>query len=190
MYNYYFFSICFLVTFFSHVISEDVMEADNGQCVPIYCELNVPPIKCTSLCGLKKYVPICNPPQEVCLCQKLVNNRVQLVSPDEVGTAYETLEVEKSKDNDNLIFGLFAYIVPLESSNLLSEDKTTDSDSQNFIIETVNVHDGRLFYDFTYILSGLFILMICLILYEVVMCKLTSNSIKELSTDKNIPYQV
>lgn len=36
----------------------------------------------------------------------------------------------------------------------------------------VNVHEGRLFWLFHYVLSGLFLLIVALILFEVIMCQM------------------
>lgn len=138
--------------------------------------MGVPPEKCTSLCRLQKYVPICQEPANICVCQKLVNNRIELVSPDEVEAPTSKSQVDSG--SIRMLMNMFAYITPLENSKLSVEE-------DSYVIETVNVHDGPLFYAFSYILSGLFILMICLIVYELFMCRQMNSSSTEQLIERN-----
>lgn len=135
---------------------------DNGQCIPIKCEVGgVPPIECTRLCALRHYVPTCNTPGDFCLCQHLVGNSVELVSPDEV--------LDQPPDDT---FSIFALISPLASYFSQSPKPSPEP-----II--VNVNEGQLFWNFHYILSGLLLLMLSLVIYELIMCRVQYYGVPE-----------
>lgn len=87
-----------------------------------------------------------------------MGNSVELVSPDEV------MEQPASEESDS--FSIFAVIVPLKNY-FLEEPRPTVSNEPLI----VNVQDGRLYWDFRLILSGLLLLMLALVVYELIMCR-------------------
>lgn len=117
-----------------------------------------PPADCTKLCALRRYVPTCNTAGGFCLCQRLVGNSVELVSPDEV--------MDQPSSEESNSFSIFAVIVPLR--NYFSQDVSPTVSNEPLV---VNVHDGRLYWDFRFILTGLLLLMLALVIYELVMCR-------------------
>uniref|UniRef100_A0A1B6KSB3 Uncharacterized protein n=1 Tax=Graphocephala atropunctata TaxID=36148 RepID=A0A1B6KSB3_9HEMI len=140
----------------------DPEDVDNGQCIPIKCEMGIPPQECTRLCALRHYLPVCQPPGDFCLCQRLVGNSVELVSPDEV--------MDQPEEQVNFFF---AVLVPYFFQTTPEEEQTLEAEAESFA--SVNVHEGRLFWDFRYILSGLFLLMVGLVVYELVMCRVQAR---------------
>uniref|UniRef100_A0A1B6FA17 Uncharacterized protein n=1 Tax=Cuerna arida TaxID=1464854 RepID=A0A1B6FA17_9HEMI len=145
----------------------DPEDVDNGQCIPIRCEMGVPPKQCTSLCALRHYLPICHPPGDFCLCKRLVGNSVELVSPDEVLDQPEEPQVH---------YSVLAVFVPLRDfffQEAPKEEEVIYPTAESYA--SVNVHEGRLFWDFRYILTGLFLLMVGLVVYELMMCRVQSR---------------
>lgn len=187
------------------------MFADNGQCVPIKCVTGVPPQECTRLCALRHYIPVCQPPGDFCLCQRLSGGFIELVSPDEI--------LDQPPDQEPSGLNIFAFIVPLDSifredrwdvvdiieppprrvspsehhkvpeppirissesyenvnsfTSLSLENSWNTHDISEEVI--VNVHEGRLYWLFRYVLSGLFLLIVALIMFEVIMCQVNNN---------------
>lgn len=181
--------------------------ADNGQCVPIKCVTGIPPQECTRLCALRHYIPVCQPPGDFCLCQRLSGGSIELVSPDEV--------LDQPPDQEPSGLNIFAFILPLDSifrddrwevvdilesprgvspsvtdppnkisseiyetipyafTSLSSENYWKTHDTLEEVI--VNVHEGRLYWLFRYVLSGLFLLIVALIMFEVIMCQMENN---------------
>lgn len=64
--------------------------------------------------------------------------------------------------------------VTINNKEVLDKD-SENTEREELLNEIVNVHEGRLFWDFCYILTGLLLLMIGLILYEIYMCRKMAN---------------
>lgn len=98
-----------------------------------------------------------------------------------------------SKTYSTMFFAFFTYIIPVsdldaadknetarseedqnKNNEMMDEDKG-NTEREELLNEIVNVHEGRLFWDFCYILTGLLLLMVGLILYEIYMCRKMAN---------------
>lgn len=157
---------------------------DSGQCIPIKCINGVAPENCTALCNVANFKTICRPRTGNCLCLRPVGNgRWDLVSPDEVPTLYKPTESATDQDEtySTGLFAFFTYNIPVSKLNVTQTQTPAVDDGhverEELLDEIVNVHEGRLFWDFCYILTGLLLLMVGLILYEIYMCrKMASGS--------------
>lgn len=110
---------------------------------------------------------------------------MDLVSPDEVATLFNHTD-SPLETYTATFFSFFTYIGPMSDLDTADKNETTyseemtaeekeDSAREELLNEIVNVHEGRLFWDFCYILTGLLLLMIGLILYEIYMCRKMAN---------------
>ncbi|XP_054273002.1 uncharacterized protein LOC128993245 isoform X2 [Macrosteles quadrilineatus] len=87
----------------------------------------------------------------------------------------ETEEQPSTKPDDGVVsFQIFAVFLPIKQmfyDSYNEADSTPEpGDFHALGYEPVNVHEGRLFWDFRYILTGLMLLMISLVVYELFMC--------------------
>lgn len=136
------------------------------------CTFGIPTFKCTSICLLQKSEPFCQISdfyESACLCRN--ENKLTETLPAE--TENETI-VQPS-----LIFYFFSKIQPY------SNVKETTTEKEGYIIETVNVQEGKLYYAFAYTLFGLFILITILIAYELILCRYPESSADQIIEDKS-----
>jgi len=176
-----------------HPNQEDV---DNGQCIPMPCTLGEPPKECKRLCDTRGYETVCQPPADFCLCRHSVHGKLTLVSPDEVmeqapDSAEIAANAEKTTDSlgptgaqDSskpeepeegfMSLQVFAVLVPLKNflyETVNEKDSPEPAESAKSLgYQPVNIHEGRLFWDFRYILTGLLLLMVGLVVYELILC--------------------